>query len=50
MIANRARKLICPIDDMPLWEFGTRVIWISVQLLSAYCLARPGTPFFYQLF
>lgn len=44
------RKIACPIDDMSFGEFGARVLWIAIQLMAAYCLARPGTVFFYQTF
>jgi hypothetical protein len=50
MIKTWIRKVFCPIEDMPVWEFSARMLWITIQLLAAYCLARPGNPFFYQNF
>lgn len=39
-----------PIDGIPAWWFGVRLLWMAAQIILVICLGRKGVLFFYQAF
>lgn len=44
------RSLVQPDPEYPMSKWWGRLVLISLMLLTAYLLARPNQPFFYQGF
>jgi hypothetical protein len=49
-LIDLVKTWLLPPAEIRGWTFYVRGLWVVIQLVAAYCLAKQVSPFFYQRF